>query len=113
MESSKKNYFGTMKKSMANPGTSHFGDEKQMSQFQSTQGNFMKANQTFGTSGFDDRDESELSESNNELYQKHLKNYYENNNESQASESIGSATSSDLSRTQGSFATHSEAFKTQ
>ena len=31
----------------------------------------MKGGQTFGT-GFDDRDESELSESNNELYQKHL-----------------------------------------
>ena len=33
----------------------------------------MKGNQTFGTaSGFDDRDESDISESNNELYQKHL-----------------------------------------
>lgn len=67
----------------------------------------MKGNQTFGTSGFDDRDESELSESNNELYQKHLKNYYENNEESQLSGS-----SSDLSRTQQSFNTHSEAFET-
>lgn len=44
----------------------------------------MKGNQTFGESGFDDRDESELSESNNELYEKHLKNYYDNNDEQES-----------------------------
>jgi hypothetical protein len=47
----------------------------------------MKGAETFGASGFDDRDESDLSESNNALYKKHLENYYKDNQESMESSS--------------------------